>query len=110
MTKGIEKIKNYLTQNENIIFALLFGSLAEGGFKHLSDVDIGIYLKHEPDLLEMGRMISDLEKIAGRSIDLVVLNNLFKKDPLFAYEIISKSKPLFSKDDRRFTELKDVYF
>jgi len=61
-------------------------------------------------LLEMGRMISDLEKIAGRSIDLVVLNNLFKKDPLFAYEIISKSKPLFSKDDRRFTEFKRRVF
>lgn len=50
--KEIEKIKEILEKDDNVVFALLFGSYASGRQKKGSDIDIAVYLKNRPsDLL-----------------------------------------------------------
>ena len=114
MTEDLKReIKNYLSREKNIIFSLIFGSQVAGKANQLSDIDIGIYSKTEMELLEMGRIIFDLEKMIGKKIDLVVLNDIFKKDPALAFEIISNSEILFVKDQNelvRFKRLVYLYF
>ena len=58
------------------------------------------------DLLEIGGIVSDLEKITNKKIDLVELNNLYLKNPLLAYEIITKSELLFCKNENSLIEYK----
>jgi len=72
----------------------------------LSDVDIGIYLNKKIDLLEIGRIVSDLQKITRKKIDVVELNKLYLKNPLLAFEIITKSDLLFYKNKNLLIEFK----
>ena len=43
--KAIEKIRNSLEKNPNVIFAYLYGSIARGTTHKFSDIDIAVYLK-----------------------------------------------------------------
>ena len=101
-----EGIKNFLISERNVVFALIFGSKVTGYANQLSDLDIGIYLKNKIDLPEIGRIISEIEKIAHCKIDLVELNGLYNKNPLFAFEIVSNSELLFSKNKEAFVHFK----
>ena len=101
-----EKIKNYLEQFEFIEFALIFGSNASGRTGYLSDLDIGIYSNSDINLLLLGKIISELEKISNKNVDLVELNGLYKKSPVFAYKIVSNHKLLFSKNDENYIKFK----
>ncbi len=67
-----------LKNNNNIIFAVLFGSYANDTSYNLSDIDIAIYTNKELDILEIGSIVSDLEQATNKKIDLIVLNNLYK--------------------------------
>lgn len=104
----LEKIKNYLEQYEIISFAVIFGSHAAGTSNSKSDLDIGIYTEGEVDLLKLGRIISDLEKIAGLKIDILELNNLYKKSPLLSQQITSNHKVIFVRDEDVLTNFKRV--
>ncbi|MCS7052887.1 MAG: nucleotidyltransferase domain-containing protein [Ignavibacterium sp.] len=102
----LDKINNYLLQYENISFALIFGSFVSNNNHNLSDLDIGIYTKSEFDLLSIGKIIYDLEKITKLKIDLVELNNLPKKFPYFAFNIVNQHKVIFIKDEEEFIKFK----
>ena len=72
----LPKAASYLKSESDIAFAYLFGSLAQGEPKPLSDVDMAIYLSGETDIAErkleiLGRLMDLLET---DEIDLVVLN------------------------------------
>ncbi len=109
-TIDFNKISDYLEADDNILFALVFGSAAGSKITALSDVDIGIYTKNEIPLLEMGRLIVGLEKIVGRKIDLVVLNDLDKRKPNFAFNVVSTGKLIFASDRRTFVDFKRNVF
>ena len=96
--KLVENIKTVLIKYEFIEFVLIFGSYVEGTQTKMSDVDIAVYLSKDIDLLTVGKIISELEKVTNRKIDFVILNNLYSKNPLFAFEIINKSKLLFVRN------------
>ncbi len=102
----INKISSYLRNREEIDFGFTFGSFISGKFNSLSDVDIGIYLNKKIDLLEIGRIVSDLQKITRKKIDVVELNKLYLKNPLLAFEIITKSDLLFYKNKNLLIEFK----
>ncbi len=72
----IPRAVTYLQSRPDIHFAYLFGSLAKGTLKPLSDVDIAIYLPKEGDIVEkkmeiLGKLMELLET---DEIDLVILN------------------------------------
>ena len=105
-----KKIGDFLKGYDTILFALVFGSTAAGRSNRLSDVDIGIYTEAEITLLEMGIIIAGLEKIVRKKVDLVILNDLYKKRPKFSFQVISSAKLLFTKNDDVFVNFKRNVF
>jgi predicted nucleotidyltransferase len=72
----IPHLKRALLEYENIIFAYLFGGLAKGKLKPLSDVDIAVYVKDVHDLPGYKlRLFDTLTAILGTNeLDLIILN------------------------------------
>ena len=97
---------NYLQQFDFVDFALLFGSYAENRINNLSDVDIGIFTVRDISLLEVGFLVARLESILDKKVDLVILNDLYKKNSLFSFGIISNNKMLFCKNNNSFIKFK----
>lgn len=97
---------NYLQRFDFIDFALLFGSYAENRAHNLSDVDIGIFTNKDISLLEIGFLTANLESILKIKVDLMILNNLYKKNPVIAYEIVSSNKILFCINENKFIDFK----
>lgn len=106
----IENIKKYLEQYENISFAVIYGSYASGNTNCKSDLDIGIYTNQEIDLLKLGTIITNLERITDFKVDLIELNNLFNKSPLLAYRIITNHKVIFIRDETVLLNFKRLTF
>lgn len=70
-------LKPVFVQDQQVIFAYLFGGLARGAMQPLSDVDIAVYLKDcrnkaEAKLDLTGRLT---EALGTDEIDLVILND-----------------------------------
>lgn len=101
------KIENILNKYEQIKFALLFGSYANNTQKYLSDIDIGIYTKDDIDLFLQGEIISDLESELDKKIDLVILNDLFKKNSKLSFNIINNHSLIFCKEKDKYTSFKE---
>lgn len=72
--KEIEAIRRYLSQQEDILLAIVFGSLATGKAGRQSDLDIAIQKKQALTAEEKIELISQLALITGRSIDLIDLS------------------------------------
>jgi predicted nucleotidyltransferase len=86
---GIEQI---LKDESNIIFAYIFGSNVKNTKRYGSDLDIAVYFKNEPEILDIGVLALKLEGASNYKVDLVSLNGLEKSDPILAYSIISDGK------------------
>lgn len=93
----LDNIKNILISYENIVFVYIFGSYSTNIANFNSDIDLGVYTKTSFDLLTLGHIIYEIEKVIDKKVDLIELNDLFKKNPLLAYEIVTKGKTLFCK-------------
>lgn len=69
-----EKLKLFLEGDANVIFAVIFGSYAAGRHKRDSDIDIGIFFAKHPEGLDLLNLIHRLSELAGRDVDVVILN------------------------------------
>ncbi len=69
-------MQRVLLEDENIVFAYLFGGLAKGELKPLSDVDISVYVKDIGNLPEYKLKLFDAltEILRTNEMDLVILN------------------------------------
>jgi predicted nucleotidyltransferase len=82
-------------EDSNIIFAYLFGGLARGKKKPLSDVDLGIYVKNIRGLNYLWLFSKISQVLCTDEIDLVVLNSA----PIsLAGRSLQKRKILIDKD------------
>ena len=72
----IQYAGRYLEKRKDVIFAYLFGGLAKGDAKPLSDVDIAVYLDEGVDHIQAKLdILEDLIDILNTDqIDLIVLN------------------------------------
>jgi len=70
-----ETLKEILSSEENVRFAYLFGSFADGTFTDKSDVDIAVYL-NDYSFDERLALHHRLEKSLQRDIDLLCLNEV----------------------------------
>ena len=99
----IPDVERVLLEDESVVFAYLFGGLAKGDIKPLSDVDIAVYVKNISNLPEYKLSLFDrlAEVLKTSEIDLVILNtapvslagrilqnkqNLADKTPSFRHE------------------------
>jgi predicted nucleotidyltransferase len=78
MSKRIDttRLTQALESEPGIVFALLFGSARDGVLpKADSDIDVAVYLDHEPDLEERARILGFVQDAVGSDrVDLVFLN------------------------------------
>ena len=102
----IKQLEQLLQTYDFIDFALLFGSYANGTQKALSDIDIGIYTNRSIDLLEQGYLISTLEEKSEKTIDLVILNNLYKNNAKLAFNIVDNHKIILCDNTEVYTHFK----
>lgn len=65
-----------LAERPEVVFAYLFGSLAAGGVKPLSDVDIAVYMAEPYDFVEAKLALLDIlmDSLGTEEIDLLILN------------------------------------
>ncbi len=72
----IEEAKQALLRDTNVVFAYLFGGLAQGVKNPLSDVDIAVYVNNTHNLpgytMNLFLTLSDI--LATSEIDIVILN------------------------------------
>ncbi|MBF0338518.1 MAG: nucleotidyltransferase domain-containing protein [Nitrospirae bacterium] len=109
--KGVfETIKGWLVQYDFIVFAVVFGSFAQDRATRVSDMDIGLYTERRIDLLELGLVIADLETVCHGRVDVVTLNELYKTNPVLAYDVVSKGQLILCRDDDSFTDFKRETF
>jgi len=101
-----ENLKKYFESRQDINFALVFGSYANGKNHSFSDLDIGVHCKVELDILEIGNMIGDLESITNIKIDLLILNEIYENNSTVAYEIICNHKVIYTKSENIFLHFK----
>jgi len=101
-----QQLKDILEQYNYIDFALLFGSYVDDRAKRLSDVDIGIYTNRPIDLLEQGYLISTLENLLDKTIDLVLLNDLYKHHAKLAFNIVDKHQIILQRNREKYIEFK----
>ena len=101
-----ETASRCLLQFDFIESAVLFGSFAEGKENEMSDIDVGIVAMKDLSLIEIGLVASRMEIAFKRRTDIVILNDLYRKNPILAYEILSKGKLLFCRNQERLIELK----
>jgi predicted nucleotidyltransferase len=110
LTMEFSLLAQELEKSNFIVFALLFGSFAESRTTHVSDIDIGIYTNRDVSLLEIGEIVTRLEKITALKVDLILLNDLYKKKPALAFEIISKGQLILCHEQEKFIEFRKDTF
>lgn len=96
----IPDIKEFLQQDDNIVFAYLFGGLAKGEVKSLSDIDLAVYLR-EIDCLADNKiqLFGKLTDALGTAeLDLVILNTASVS---IAGRILQNKQILVDKDPFR---------
>jgi hypothetical protein len=93
----IPEAADYLERRDNVVFAYLFGGLAKGPPKPLSDVDIAVYLSGNVDFAhEKAALLEDLVDILHTDeIDLIILNQ--SSLPL-SMNVIKHSRVLVDKN------------
>lgn len=93
----IERLTDALNSVPAIRFALLFGSARDGILLKIdSDIDVAIYLNHEPDLDERAHLLGLLQDAVGSDrVDVVFLN--LTNNELLQREAL-KGRLLFCRD------------
>ena len=101
------KVVGFLSKQEHVKLAYLFGSVAEGKQERLSDVDLAVFLdeslsKNERFNLQL-KLISDLTGILKTDrVDLVIMNDASLS---LNYEIIKANHPLLVREEEKKIDL-----
>jgi predicted nucleotidyltransferase len=72
--KLISDLRRLVEGRPDVSMAFLFGSASRGTSIPESDVDIGVWLEGGYSRDDVERLWADVERVAGRNVDLVVLN------------------------------------
>lgn len=98
--KLISELEAYFAQQEGLVAAYLFGSLAEEMDHRLSDVDVALLLPGDvdrPAAFDIRLQVTaDLERLCRRPVDVVILNHV---PPLLRFQVIQRGQVLLSRDD-----------
>jgi len=97
----LEQLKTLLRNREEVLFAYVYGSVAQERSGPLSDLDLALYIDEERN--RGGRygyqaeLIAELSPAYSRELDLVLLNLA----PLrLAYRVISHGRLLFVRSEK----------
>ena len=98
-------ISGALADEPGVAFALVFGSSARGTGHAGSDVDIALGFGHggPPPPAEIGAIVARLEEAAGKSVDVVVLEDA---PPGLAYRVFRDGVSVLARDRAALVERK----
>jgi predicted nucleotidyltransferase len=101
----IEALRALLATDSRIAYALLFGSGARGTSRPQSDIDVALEPRQGTHLSphELGELASRLEAVAGKPVDLVLLN---EAPPAVAYRVFRDGVVLVEHDRAAFVARK----
>ena len=100
--KLIHTVRTVLEKHPYINFAYVFGSYATGKIGWKRDVDIAIHVNRKISWKEHVTLIHEIEDAVKKPVDLIILN---EAPPILAYEIISKGKPILTRNNQLKTEV-----
>ncbi len=96
-----EKLTKYFNEHEEILFAILFGSIAKGKSNKMSDIDIAVMV--EPNFNKpfpfgyQAELTTDLIGVLGRNdVDVIILN---EAPIVLKHEVLRYGKFIFVKDE-----------
>jgi uncharacterized protein len=89
-------LTDLIESSPDVSRAYLFGSIARGEVRRSSDLDLAVLFTRMPGAERIAEMIISLERAAGRSVDLIVLNGA---PPLITHEVVSTGRLLVYRDD-----------
>lgn len=101
----MDAVRKVLAEDPRIAYALVFGSNARGTAHAGSDLDIAIGLESDTHLsaLDLGELISRLERASGRQVDIVLMD---QAPPPVAYRAFRDGRVIVEKNHRRLAEEK----
>jgi predicted nucleotidyltransferase len=101
----IEALQPVLVDDQRVAYAIAFGSTARGEAREHSDCDVAVGLAKGVRLsaLQIGELVARLEVAAGRSVDLVLID---EAPPGLAYRIFRDGCPIVVHDADAMTERK----
>jgi len=107
----LTQIENYFIARDEISMAFVFGSVAAGSQRHESDLDLAIYFKTRHGEIEWesdarypteDQIWGDLERMAGREIDLLVLN---RAPATICDTVLREGKPLLIRERKTYLDM-----
>ena len=104
MDSTFNALKQYLLPDDNIRFALIFGSHAKGHTKPDSDLDLALYFFDPPQGFDLLNMINTLSNIAQKEVDLVVLN---RASAFLRHQIIKEAIRFLIKDSVGYRQFRE---
>ena len=105
----IFKLREYLEKREEVLMAFLFGSWAKNQEGLESDLDVGVYFRPKTETLEWQsdsyyesekKIWMELEQIADREIDLLVLN----RAPATVADAVLRGIPIVIKNQNLYMD------
>lgn len=97
MSPNLQKIKKIASpffKSYGVKRAAIFGSMARGDAKRMSDIDILIEFKDKKSLLDLVALELDLAKQYGRKVDMVTYNSLH---PLLRDHILKEQRIIYGQ-------------
>lgn len=103
-TPALDRLAQRLERDPNVQFALVFGSLAQGRARAGSDLDLAVSFDRPPVGLGYLDLLSELSDLAGREVDLVVLN---RASAVLRHQVLRHRLPFLIKDRRAYTAFRE---
>lgn len=102
METARDRVREALEDEEDVVLAYVFGSVAEGRETDRSDLDVGVLLKEEPDGLDrtiaLNGLLAEGLDLPGERVDVKVLNDA----PLrLLHQVVAKGEPVLVRDESR---------
>jgi predicted nucleotidyltransferase len=94
----ISLLRSALRTEQNVRFALLFGSFATGTDTANSDVDVLVALQ-DASLQRLVGLKGKLTDVLGRQVDLVLLDDA-EREPSFLAHALGEGRVLIDRDER----------
>jgi len=93
----LDALRRVLENDQNVAYALLFGSVARGGRRVDSDIDIALELRTDAarSTEALGRLVARLESAVGATVDLVLLE---EAPPGLAYRAFRDGQIIVEND------------
>jgi len=104
----VDKVAKALKDNENIVFAILFGSYAKNLINIHSDIDLAIYFKERPSFDELSELISSIAlalNVPEDKIDILILDDDVPYE--LRYKVFRDGIPILINDENEFKRYRD---